>query len=1340
MEMKTISFWRRRRTWVFIAIFLSPFMCILVFTRSIVLSPIIAISLHSELGAEVEVNGASWHWGSGVQMNEVVLKADGIDGLASDVITLQNVFVEFDSFLPIFSPEITEIDIESIRIRLAESNQHPGEFNFSHLIKSRDFSLPQLSEDSSTNKQTSSPQVSLQSLTVETGVMQAGAWTLDSSKVFTVIGIVQDETKTILQLIDSNKSLSINLSIGSSPVEVSAEIENVQLDKSIFSLLPRTARTWCEETQLQGGINALDIKWDSEQGIQIEASIEDLQFQLPEEHGVPWAAYKDGVVKRIRGDASLDVKQGKIIYDGQNVLLSGIKGLLMPPQQEKSEPLEFSAEMKIYDFQSVGAQQGDEWMNSMLADSPFKANFTINDFNPVEGHPGEVRVPLAAAQMLKIFQLESWNMNAEVSVGRTEFKGEIDVQGKFRISAKEGKYAEFPYLLKNIQSIITFHQNDIQIVELKADGSKDAKVLIKGDVHATQDDLLVELNLVAANAPIDGALRDAVSEQLATVMDKLIDHEAYEQIINSLDDLQESSFALGGEIDLDLLIVHDSERDSGVDITGSIAIEDIGILHSEFPYPVVLRNGSVTLDQQGLHVPEDSLVHIEGYGGGRGFLDGSILFLEDGPAPAIAIKLDGEEVTSALVGAVIESAGEVNELAAGILGGLGLTSQLNMRGTVIGKNDGTIDTSMVIKLIDGTSKPNEKLAEALDVTGPFWPEDFEFTEIKAELHIDNGVVIMDGVTCKCDDEGFLEASLEINKGEFDLKIRGEALPISPRFADVLPQSTSSKLSSSWRWLEPTGLMNAVIRMSHSEESSDLYMTIEPIELNVTANARTTELELKNGSIVVEGTNVFFNELKFELSEADEPQGFLEIKGEVNGELEAYWDEVAIDSPLTRAITGIAGGESAVQYFDSMQPTGNATAKALLKTPREDNEILYNIEIVPTTLSATFHKRRAEAKFDVSEFPSNNVIRFNNDGMYFDHLSGTLGSGEFFLDGEILSDEIVDGSFNLTWSGPTGDESLFAVLPSIVGDTLVAIKLKDGQSTLPNGEVSFVGKDWDDLSVEFNGDISLDEVSMDVGIPLKKIKGVTRMAGEYNEDKLSLLDMSIAFEEMSTLGRMITNVAGSLEFNPNEKQFVFNGMRGESSSGGVTVRGWIGLDESKEYEIEILIAGVELATGNGEGIVASLKGELRGLFSIAGIRGDADSRRGVGRVRVENGHLEIDPFSLTTMRVLQLAFPSAKTISGAEIDLYIKGDTIILEEITLRSSETDITDFVLEGEGTIDFDTFEIHARLHPRAGLPILREITGVLNDQFYSIDVTGELLAPKVSVVPLPFLSPQEN
>ena len=81
--------------------------------------------------------------------------------------------------------------------------------------------------------------------------------------------------------------------------------------------------------------------------------------------------------------------------------------------------------------------------------------------------------------------------------------------------------------------------------------------------------------------------------------------------------------------------------------------------------------------------------------------------------------------------------------------------------------------------------------------------------------------------------------------------------------------------------------------------------------------------------------------------------------------------------------------------------------------------------------------------------------------------------------------------------------------------------------------------------------------------------------------------------------------------------------------------------------------------------------------------------------------------------------------------------MILDHIKLTCSESPYSDLILEGTGTIDTETFNLDARLHPRAGLPILRDITGAIFDQLYSIDVTGELLDPTVTVVIFPFLSP---
>ena len=125
--------------------------------------------------------------------------------------------------------------------------------------------------------------------------------------------------------------------------------------------------------------------------------------------------------------------------------------------------------------------------------------------------------------------------------------------------------------------------------------------------------------------------------------------------------------------------------------------------------------------------------------------------------------------------------------------------------------------------------------------------------------------------------------------------------------------------------------------------------------------------------------------------------------------------------------------------------------------------------------------------------------------------------------------------------------------------------------------------------------------------------------------------------------------------------------------------------------------------------------------------------------MQDGQFSADPLSLTAMQVLQFALPSTSSITGANIELYMDGDRIVLDTITL-TSDLRVSDLILEGDGTIDTETFRINARLHPRAGLPIIREIAGAINDQFYSIDITGELFNPTVTIVALPFLSPQEK
>ena len=78
------------------------------------------------------------------------------------------------------------------------------------------------------------------------------------------------------------------------------------------------------------------------------------------------------------------------------------------------------------------------------------------------------------------------------------------------------------------------------------------------------------------------------------------------------------------------------------------------------------------------------------------------------------------------------------------------------------------------------------------------------------------------------------------------------------------------------------------------------------------------------------------------------------------DIRARWDNAIASSPLSRAITGIIGGEAAMGYFDSLSPQGEGFVT--LETSRRENERQYEVVIVPENLSATFQNRVAYAQF------------------------------------------------------------------------------------------------------------------------------------------------------------------------------------------------------------------------------------------------------------------------------------------------------------------------------------------------------------------------------------------
>ncbi len=1340
MKATGTPFWRRKRTWFFVVLLLLPFLVIYIFTRSYVLSPIVSNILSKEIGTNVQVGGANIGFSGNLSLSDVVLKADQIAGEASNVITLSEIDIKLDSPIPFGDIGVESIAIESATIRVAESTVNAGDFNFLHLSDHLIGALSQTqtgqSKEVEKETKTKFPEFKLGSIIVESGVMSDGVWELDDKQVFEVENINNKQGLYECKLRDAQNTEMPEIALSFSDSELHVDVKKIDINHTLLSLLPRTARVWIEEISLEGGLDNLTVDWMKGEGVVAKSRIENVQFALPEEHGLPWTHYDKGEYSQIRGNASLDVNDGVIIYDGSSVVLKDIIGQLVPPNQD--EQVAFRADLQIYELPSIGKGENEDWMESMLATAPFEAKFFLEDFRPSKD--GEANLPLAASRILSLFQLEQWEIQTKASVKRETINSEIIASGELFIKGASGAYEGFSYPLKDVSAGIKFKNDNITIEYLNAVGSDEATVHINGEVKNANDSLVVDVNIHAPSAPLDKELHDALPDSIANVMDRLLDEEAMAKMSEVLTEDELKGFSLGGTVELNLNVFHDSNVSSSVLVSGDITPQNVGIVHDVFSYPVTLKSGKVFLDPEGIYVPKEGAVRFEGRGGGEGIMRGSILFKENGFAsPDLQLMLDHESVNKALIEAVSFSAGDSYNLALNVLTGLGLDSKLTAVGSVIGNEQDEIDSVFSVEFIDGTAILQPSLAQAIHSTGPFWPPGFQLEGVKAKVEINNGVVTVTSATCECG-SGSITAQMLIDKEDFELALSGSELPISSRFIDVLPVTASNYLSDSWKMLEPGGIMNAEIQINNSLDQNNLFMNISPSELTVSGNNHTVNLELLNGEIIVENTDVFLNDLKFRLEREETDEGMLDIGGSINGDVEnltygidASWSQASIGSPLTRAITGIIGGQSGLDYYDSINPTGSADAT--LRAQSDGDLSGYIAEIVPTSISAQMHGYTARAVLS-DDGGYKNTIRFTESGMVFDELNGVLGEGVFTIDTSSDSDRTID----LTWSGPSEDESLYAVLPEVVSESLSAIEMKGGLSELDNGVFTLVGESWSDLDVQFDGDIQLKDVSIDVGIPLKDIDGSVNVDAIYNDDELSQMVLGLNVDAMSVLGRPLTNMTGQLIKDSVEPRLVFKNLGGQSTTGGVAIEGWIAVDESKEYEIQVFIAGAKIAAEEGDDALASLEGELTGWLSIAGERGVSSTRRGSGIVLVRDGSLILDSLSVRAMQMLNFSIPTSQSITGVDINLLIDGDKIIIENIKLMADESSITDLVLTGDGSVDIETFTLNARLRPRVGLPIIRDIAGAVNDQLYSIDVSGELFNPSVSVNPLPALSPREN
>ncbi|HIA71239.1 MAG TPA: hypothetical protein EYO01_00815, partial [Phycisphaerales bacterium] len=90
--------------------------------------------ISNSITGEVVVGEASWDWSGKLDLTNVRIVVPEIRGVASEVISIPAVELEFTSILPLSLTSLKSITADTIVVRIAESSENSGDYNISRII------------------------------------------------------------------------------------------------------------------------------------------------------------------------------------------------------------------------------------------------------------------------------------------------------------------------------------------------------------------------------------------------------------------------------------------------------------------------------------------------------------------------------------------------------------------------------------------------------------------------------------------------------------------------------------------------------------------------------------------------------------------------------------------------------------------------------------------------------------------------------------------------------------------------------------------------------------------------------------------------------------------------------------------------------------------------------------------------------------------------------------------------------------------------------------------------------------------------------------------------------
>ncbi|MCP4593301.1 MAG: AsmA-like C-terminal region-containing protein [bacterium] len=354
------------------------------------------------------------------------------------------------------------------------------------------------------------------------------------------------------------------------------------------------------------------------------------------------------------------------------------------------------------------------------------------------------------------------------------------------------------------------------------------------------------------------------------------------------------------------------------------------------------------------------------------------------------------------------------------------------------------------------------------------------------------------------------------------------------------------------------------------------------------------------------------------------------------------------------------------------------------------------------------------------------------------VQATHGAAHVDIDGTlVLADRSVEGEFAIAATDLALDEEMRLALPwrwrrtwnKLTPAGTVDLLLERLAYRRPDQASS---ADW-----AFDGKLITRDVELDTGVRITGVNGTVTGGGTVTPQGLSAVG-DLVLQDLALNDRRVSRVRGRVERSASDGWLAFRELSGEVYGG--LASGEVNLRQTEgppQYDLSVTMQNVDLRSflgakpGSGQRY-QEVSGRMDAHLGLTGTTGDADTRRGEGKVHVRDARLYRLPLVAAILNVINFTIPSESAFQEMTAEFLVAGRSVEATDILFRG-----TALALIGTGTILPAAETLALKLvavtpHRWMELPVVTELLESAAREMLEIDVHGPLGDPIIQARPL--------